>query len=328
MKRKRTFIRGGALLLCAIMCLSLLAGCAFQPEEALYIDAHAMGDVIIEEEAVALSEAPAAEPQVLQAVPAGTAVKKNSKVTIDYSNAADGYVMVMYTADTNVKLKARVVGAATTYTYNIKPKEWAVFPLAEGSGSYTVSVFSNVSGTKYATELSHKISAELKDEYTAFLYPNQYVDYSSAVNTLALAAELCKDKTAPLEKVAVVYDYVVKNLTYDRIKAATVKSGYLPVLDTVLAAKKGICFDYAALMAGMLRSQNVPCRLVVGYAGTAYHAWIDVWTAETGWVNGVIFFDGTTWQRMDPTFASSSNSSAAIMNYIGNGKNYDAKYLY
>ena len=25
--------------------------------------------------------------------------------------------------------------------------------------------------------------------------------------------------------------------------------------------KKGICFDYAALMTGMLRSQGIPCKL-------------------------------------------------------------------
>ena len=125
-----------------------------------------------------------------------------------------------------------------------------------------------------------------------------------------------------------VYDYVVTNLTYDRQKAATVQSGYLPVLDTVLAEKKGICFDYASLMTGMLRSQGVPCKLVVGYAGTAYHAWINVWSEETGWIDGAIYFDGTSWQRMDPTFASTGKQSAKIMAYIGDGKNYTVKYIY
>ena len=127
---------------------------------------------------------------------------------------------------------------------------------------------------------------------------------------------------------AAIYDYVVKNLSYDYQKAATVKSGYLPVLDTVLAEKKGICFDYAALMAGMVRSLGIPCKLVVGYAGSAYHAWISIWTEESGWVDNVIFFNGTSWQRMDPTFASSGKQSASIMAYIGDGKNYTTKYLY
>lgn len=50
----------------------------------------------------------------------------------------------------------------------------------------------------------------------------------------------------------------------------------------------------------MLRSQGVPCKLVVGYAGKAYHA----------------------------CFASSGKSSEAIMKYIGDGSHYTAKYLY
>ena len=78
----------------------------------------------------------------------------------------------------------------------------------------------------------------------------------------------------------------------------------------------------------MLRSLGIPSKLVVGYAGEAYHAWVSVWTKETGWIDGVIYFDGTSWQRMDPTFASSSNKSAAIMKYIGDGKNYTTKYTY
>lgn len=103
---------------------------------------------------------------------------------------------------------------------------------------------------------------------------------------------------------AAVYDFVIQNITYDKQLAATVQSGYLPVLDSVLEKKTGICFDYAALMTGMLRSQGVPCKLVVGYAGTAYHAWISVWSEKDGWIDGVVYFDGTSWQRMDPTFAA------------------------
>ena len=81
-------------------------------------------------------------------------------------------------------------------------------------------------------------------------------------------------------------------------------------------------------MAAMLRSQNVPTKLVVGYSGSIYHAWISVYSEETGWVDGAIYFDGTTWKLMDPTFASSGNQSKQIMEYIGNGANYSAKYFY
>ena len=58
----------------------------------------------------------------------------------------------------------------------------------------------------------------------------------------------------------------------------------------------------------MLRSQRMPTRLEVGYMGDVYHAWISIYTKETGWVNGIIEFDGKNWELMDPTFASSSKS--------------------
>ena len=80
-------------------------------------------------------------------------------------------------------------------------------------------------------------------------------------------------------------------------------------------------------MAAMLRSQGIPCKLVVGYAGDIYHAWISVWTEETGWIDGFIFFDGQIWKRMDPTFASSGKDDADILDFIENGT-YTAKYLY
>ena len=171
-------------------------------------------------------------------------------------------------------------------------------------------------------------SVTLSDEFAPFLRPNQYVNYSAASDAVAVAAQLTRDMSEPLEKVGAVYDYVVKTLSYDAQKAMSVQSGYLPVLDDVLESKKGICFDYAALMTGMLRSQSVPCKLVVGFADNAYHAWISVWTEQGGWIDGVIFFDGSRWQRMDPTFASAANKSAEIMKYIGDGSHYTTKYLY
>jgi hypothetical protein len=285
--------------------------------------------VSIADEQVALTAAPAV-PTTLKPMASGTLVKKNDKAAVDYSNTAEGYVMVRYSAATSKKLKAQVTGAsANTYTYDLPAGEaWTTFPLSDGSGSYKVNVYENISGTRYSTVLSATFTAALKDEFLPFLYPNQYVNYENAPKTVAKAAELTASLTDNLAKVKAVYGYVVKTLSYDKQKAATVQSGYLPVLDTVLATKKGICFDYAALMSGMLRSQGVPCKLVVGYAGTAYHSWINVWSGESGWVNGAIYFDGTSWKLMDPTFASTGKQSKSIMQYIGDGSHYTAKYLY
>jgi transglutaminase-like putative cysteine protease len=264
----------------------------------------------------------------MTAVASGTAVKSNDQAEIDYSNAADGYVMVRHTAQSDQRLKVQVKGPTTKYTYNITVGPWAAFPLSDGNGEYQITVYRNVTGNKYAAVLSLSTHVNLKDEFAPFLHSNQYVDYDAAPQTVAKAYTLTYGIDDPLKKVEKVYDYVIAHVSYDKKLAQSVQSGYLPVLDKVLERKTGICFDYAALMTGMLRSQGVPCKLVVGYAGTAYHAWISVWTEDGGWVDGVIWFDGSDWQRMDPTFASSGNSSKDILAYIGDGANYSAKYFY
>ena len=323
----------------AFLCLLLLlCGCAqdekITPTVAPTVPAVAATAVevtvppAVESEAAALAETPApAVSVVLQACPSGELEARCDDAVIDYSHTADGYIMARYTSPTEKRLKLRIVGPTTTYTYNLPVDEWTVFPLSDGNGSYQAGLYINTHDSKYAIVLTAQFEVALKDEFAPFLRPNQYVNYENAVQTVEKGAELCAGLTHPLEKVAAVYDFTVGTLTYDTERAATVKSGYLPVLDEVLAEKKGICFDYAALMSAMLRSQEVPCKLVVGYAGEVYHAWISVWTEENGWIDGAIFFDGHSWKRMDPTFASSGERSEKIMDYIENGT-YTVKYLY
>lgn len=282
-------------------------------------------EVELEDEAVALAAAPVT---VLLPEASNTNIEANERAVIDYSNMADGYVMARFTAATDKRLKVQVSGPSTVYNYDLPIGSWATYPLSDGNGSYKVTIYENTTDTKYAAVISASLQVTLRDEFAPFLRPNQYVNYGAAPNTIAKAAQLCDGVTDPLIKVERIYDFVVSSLTYDTYAAQNVRSGYLPALDNVLAAGKGICFDYAALMTGMLRSQGVPCKLVVGYAGTVYHAWISVWTEETGWIDGVIFFNGTTWQRMDPTFASSGQGNEEIMKYIGDGSNYTVKYLY
>lgn len=274
--------------------------------------------------------AAAAEIPTVAESKSGVDVYANTKAAVDYSNLSEGYLSVKYTGGLSTRIKVQITRTqGVTYTYDLNNKGTAeVFPLVEGDGEYTVRVFENTSGTRYAQALSVKLTLKLRNEFLPFLYPNQYVNFTKDSKTTAKAAELMKGKTTDLARLTAVYHYVVNNFTYDYDKAKTVQSGYLPVVDTILASRKGICFDYAAVMAAMLRSQGIPCKLVVGYAGTVYHAWINVYLAEKGWVEKAAYFDGTTWKLMDPTFASSGKSSASILKYIGNGSNYTQKYAY
>ena len=260
----------------------------------------------------------------------GITVYQNAKASVDASNLSEGYVMVRYTGGKQVRIKVLITGEnGVTYTYNLNNTGVAeTFPLTEGNGRYSIKVYENTTGTKYALAFSTQVDLTLRNVFLPYLYPNQYVNYTADCNTVKKAAELTAGKTSDLDKVSAIYYFVTDNFTYDYDLAKTVQSGYLPNVDQALSTKKGICFDYAAVMASMLRSQNIPCKLVVGYAGTIYHAWIDVYIEGVGWVDKVIYFDGKTWTMMDPTFVSTGKHSSSILSYVTNDANYQQKYAY
>lgn len=257
----------------------------------------------------------------------GTTVFSNGSAVIDASNASQGYVMVKYSGGTS-RIKVRI-SKGTEYTYDLNTAgNYEVFPLTEGSGTYTIKVFQQVQRTSYAQVMSQTVTANIADSQSPFLYPNQFCNFNANSAVVAKAAELTGGISDPLAKVQAVYRYVIDHISYDYQKAASVQSGYLPVPDATLASGKGICFDYAAVMTSMLRSQDIPTKLVIGYTGGTYHAWVSVYLTGQGWVDNIIYFDGTNWRYMDPTFASSGKGDAAVSNYISNQANYQAKFTY
>ena len=256
----------------------------------------------------------------------GVTTFQNEYATVDISNAGEGYIMACYTGSCDA-VKLQIVGPDyMTYTYDLLT-DYDVFPLSAGSGSYTIGVYENVSGNQYATVLSETTEVTITNEMGAFLYPNQYVAFTKDSAVVAKAQELSEQTYNELGVITNVYNYVISNITYDYEKAENVQSGYIPAVDDILASGTGICLDYAAVMTSMLRSQQIPTRLEVGYAGDVYHAWISTYIPDQGWVNGIIQFDGTTWELMDPTFAA-NESEKKLKSFIGDGSNYLAKYIY
>ncbi len=265
-----------------------------------------------------------ATPQVLTPEASGTDVRQCDVAEIDVSNMSEGYIMVNYTGD-NAKVKLQLCGPdSVNYTYDLHGG-YEVFPLTAGSGDYTIGVYENVSGNQYATALSEQISATIENEFGPYLYPNQYINFTAQSAVVSKAKSLAASADTDLDVVTSVYNYIIDNITYDYDKAENVASGYLPDVDAILSSGTGICFDYAAVMTAMLRSQRIPTRLEVGYMGDIYHAWISIYTKETGWVNGIIEFDGKNWELMDPTFASSSKSPK---NFTSENSKYTTKYVY
>ncbi len=268
-------------------------------------------------------------PVVLVPEASGETVYENELAHIDASHISDGYVIVRYTGDCP-KVKLQITGPGeNTYTYDLQtgtPKD-EVFPLQCGNGDYLINVYENIEGTQYSQALSQLVTIELTNEFSPFLYPNQYVNFSPSSKSVKQGEELAFSCNSDLDVVSEVYNYIITNITYDHDLADNVQSGYIPDPDTTLATKTGICLDYASLMVTMLRTQQIPTRMEVGYAGEAYHAWLSTYIKDVGWVNGVIEFDGKDWSLMDPTFASNI-SEKELRSFIGDGSNYSVKFIY
>lgn len=258
----------------------------------------------------------------------GKKIFEAEELTVDISNLESGYMMVCYTG-TAEKLFVQLIGPdQREYKYFMEPSEaYVTVPFTAGNGEYYLCIYENVSSDQYSPVLSQMLQLELKNEFAPFLCSNQYVDFTMESKAVLQAAEMTQEISDELEKVQTIYRWVIRNIEYDYEKAVNVSTGYLPDIDVTLKTKKGICFDYAAMMTAMLRSLGIPARLEIGYlTEEVYHAWISVYLEETGWVDNLIEFNGLDWELMDPTVASSSGSRE-VETMAADEANYIVRYV-
>lgn len=257
----------------------------------------------------------------------GILAYSNDYVDVDVSHTDEGYLMAAYRGESS-QVKLQLTGPDyMTYTYDLADHEFQVFPLSAGNGIYRLGIYENISGSQYATVFSQEITVSISNTMGPFLYPNQYVRFDASSDAVTIASRLVTGAHDDLEAISAVFDYVINNISYDYDKAFNVQSGYVPDIDEILKQKKGICLDYAAVMTSMLRSQQIPTRLEVGYAGETYHAWISTYVEDKGWINGIVQFDGQSWSIMDPTFAANAGDQS-LKSFIGDASNYVTKYIY
>ena len=267
-------------------------------------------------------------PDVKVPLASGASVFSEEKAEVDYGNASDGYISVVYSGS-SAQAKIRITNGSVQYDHDISVGGKRDFIPLMGSGSYSVKVYEHISGKNFAPVLSGEFNVTLKNETDTYLYPNKYVNFAKSSACVKKAAEACAGKSGDVEEIAAIFDYIADNISYDKQLAATVQSGYLPDPDKTLASGKGICFDYASLFAAMCRSRGIPARLVIGYAEpNIYHAWNEVYTEETGWITPELFLKKKGYNIADATFYSSNSDKEKIAGYISDDKNYTAMYRY
>ncbi|MDD3921094.1 MAG: transglutaminase-like domain-containing protein [Eubacteriales bacterium] len=264
---------------------SLLIGCAQSTAEPS-LPTQSPVAAAVTTVAVPPSDVPAAAPSAAPAktvdtskirMPqaSGTVTKEKNGAFMDASHTDQGYVMVRCEAG-DTEHKVGISTAEATYYYTLPTDgRFITCPLQMGNGSYTVQVYEHVTGTRYSPLCKWTLEVTLEQDTLPYLYPNQFVDYDATDEAVRLSFTKSADAKTARDKAVKLFQFVADEIDYDYDKAKTVQSGYLPSPDRTLKEKKGICFDYAALLATMLRVQNIPARLQMGQLSpdNVYHAW-------------------------------------------------------
>lgn len=217
------------------------------------------------------------------------------------------------------------------------------------------------------TTLTAKFYAEISVENNRWLISTPSVNYANAANVCAKALEITKSCKTDAEKITAIFNWTAKNIKYDYTRAKEMTNaqaatdtnkdksvscltdekngvhlktpdsneiGYKDQnqldLDLIMAKKKGICNHKATLMAGMLRSIGIPCKVVTGTMNDEGHAWVAV-NPQTGKLDLKKLGAGkdyepalpgeddnlhpTGWIRLDPTNAHVPGKASNDANY-------------
>ncbi|WP_438349562.1 transglutaminase domain-containing protein [Paenibacillus sp. FA6] len=237
---------------------------------------------------------------------------------LDEANVDKGIISVKYDVKAKVQTKLVIVKGEEKYTYDLTvSKQAEVFPLQLGNGNYTVSILEQATGNKYRVVHTDTITLDLSDSATVYLNSIQNVNWNDTNQAIKKAKELTENVKTDTEKVTIIYNYVINNIKYDHKLAANVPADYFPQIDQTLSSKKDICYGYSTLFAAMLRSVDIPTKLVMGttsYVDT-YHAWNEVYV-------------NNKWVTIDTTTDAGWNGTTTAFTMIKDATKYSATKQY
>lgn len=199
---------------------------------------------------------------------------------MDDKNKNNGSINIKYTNNTGKKMKVSIKKDCSNAYFDFKGNgTFESFPLQYGSGQYTVGLFLNDNGTKYTSVKTWTIQVNIGNANSVYLNSNQIVNFAGAPNAVSKAKSLVSGMTSDEDKIKAIYKFVVYNINYNSNKVDSVSSGYIPNIDSTYGSQSGICYDFSAIFAGMLRSVGVPTKLVMGTSSnvSGYHAWNEVY---------------------------------------------------
>lgn len=201
--------------------------------------------------------------------------------TLIYADSEKGVVWTSYTSPENKSVKLCISKGNDNYTYDVSADDRV--PLQMGDGVYQILLLEEYENQIYRLIERKTLHYQAVDPLSVYLQSVQNIAWDMDMVAIQTATELTKDLESDEDKVAAIYQYVINHISYDHDKANTIYRGYIPSIESTFETQSGICYDYAALTAAMLRSVGIPTKLVMGSKNdlVQYHAWNEVYLKDT-----------------------------------------------
>ncbi len=245
-----------------------------------------------------------------------------------FTDHENGVVDAVCTNDEKVDVKIVVQkDGGKQYKYDVPVGDNTLsIPLTQGNGDYRIYlVKKNTTNSKYAVLQSKVFTLSLEDDNIAFLTSSVIIDWDTTNDAIKKAKSLTSKSKNADQKLNAIYDYIVKNYSYDYDKSDTIDEEYanrqyIPDIDSTYSTKDGICYDISVLFASMLRSVDIPAKVVTGFTpnATTYHAW-----------NNVYYAKKKDWKVVDATYDLQMYAAKKKYTMFKNAKDYSQiEYTY
>ena len=231
--------------------------------------------------------------------PTTTPVPKE-EITLNQDNLNNGVIGLSYNRQSDSKFVVSITHDGVDAWYDLFPMITGYFALNEGNGTYKIRIAKEINNTgSYAVIYSKSVNVNLADDILVYKTSITEVFWTDQMAAIVFAYNRTKSQTYQWDMVVLLYEYMVTQYRYDYDKVAIVigmKPGYIPDIEVVFHDTKLICHDYAVLFASMLRSLDIPTKLIKGYCENTngYHAWNEVYNPNNGeWVVMDLTYDAS-----------------------------------
>ena len=252
-------------------------------------------------------------------------------VILNIGNISSGYVKIKHGSEgVSALVQIYTLNCPTPDVFSIVADgEWDVFALTRGDGVYTIRVLELYNDRMFDVVLAVQVDVRIGDPHSPFLYPSRYVNFNADSEAVIFASRVAAMAEDDFHLVYLIYEAVVRNINFDESLADAIYLGmvteHVPNIDETLFTRRGICFDFSALIAAMLRSQGIPTRLEIGYVRGIFHAWVAVYVPGADWRNAA-HPSGDGWGLLDPT-TTSANTAQGFLNPVVNVNDFNILFV-